>query len=202
MERVALAPPQRDGPVSLQAALVRRRSVRDFEDRPVPLDELGQILWAAQGIVDPAAGRRTAPSAGATYPLEVYAVAGRVTGLTPGVYRYLPEAHALLAVRPGDLRRELAACALEQQFIARAAFAVVVAADFARTTARYGRRGVRYVWMETGHVAQNICLQGAALSLGTVVVGAFDDEAVRRLLAAREDPLCIVAVGMEAPGSP
>lgn len=201
MERVPLAPPQRDGPVSLQAALVRRRSVRDFEDRPVPLDELGQILWAAQGVVDPA-GRRTAPSAGATYPLELYAVTGRVIGLEPGVYRYLPEAHALLAVRPGDLRRELAACALEQQFIARTAFALVVAADFARTTARYGRRGIRYVWMEAGHVAQNICLQGAALGLGSVVVGAFDDEAVRRLLGAREDPLCVVALGHEAPGSP
>lgn len=193
--RVQLPAPRFDGGISVERALAERHSVRDYTPAPLTLAEAAQFLWAAQGRN--AAGGRTAPSAGAFYPLELYLVAGRVRDLPPGVYRYLSGDHALVKVRDGDRRAALAAAALGQPAVAGSAMVLVLAADYARTTQKYGRRGQRYVHLEAGHAAQNVYLQAAALRLGTVAVGAFDDDRVRQALdlPAAEQPLYLLPVG-------
>jgi SagB-type dehydrogenase family enzyme len=181
---------------SLVGALCRRRSVRRYSRQPLTLDEVARLSWAAQGLTGPA-GLRTAPSAGALYPLEVFVVAGSVAGLVPGTYRYSPERHALALGSPGDARHALAAAALDQECVEQAPAVLALAAVCARTTRKYGERGVRYLLMEAGHAAQNVCLQAVALGLGAVVVGAFDDDAVQRALGAarQEVPVCLLPVG-------
>ncbi|HLB80873.1 MAG TPA: SagB/ThcOx family dehydrogenase [Dongiaceae bacterium] len=190
-----------DGRLSVEGALSRRRSVRDFAGGAVTLGEVGQLLWAAQGVTD-SAGLRAAPSAGALYPLELRLVAGEVTGLSSGIYRYDAAAHALRQAAVGDRRTELAAAALGQRWIAEAAAVLVIAAVHARTTGKYGERGRRYVQIEVGHAAQNVCLQAVALGLGATVVGAFDDAEVMRVvgLDGAEEPLALLPIG-RAPGS-
>ncbi|MEX1206877.1 MAG: SagB/ThcOx family dehydrogenase [Dongiaceae bacterium] len=190
-----------DGRLSVEGALSRRRSVRDFAGGAVTLGEVGQLLWAAQGVTDPA-GLRAAPSAGALYPLELRLAAGEVTGLPSGIYRYDAGAHALRQAAVGDRRTELAAAALGQRWIAEAAAVLVIAAVHARTTGKYGERGRRYVQIEVGHAAQNVCLQAVALGLGATVVGAFDDAEVMRVvgLDGAEEPLALLPIG-RAPGS-
>ena len=180
----------------LERLLQQRRSVRTFSKAPLSLTVLGQLLWAAQGITHPQ-GLRTAPSAGALYPLELYVVAGQVEGLPPAVYRYLPEGHRLLETAPGDRRQALARAALEQTWLSDAAVVVVFTAIYARTTRKYGERGVRYVHMEVGHAAQNLFLQAEAQALGSVVVGAFQDDEVSKLLGLSADtqPLLLMPVG-------
>jgi SagB-type dehydrogenase family enzyme len=190
---VALPSPAPAGAISLEEALARRRSVRAFTPRALSTNEVGQLLWAAQGVTD-SRGHRTAPSAGATYPLEVYAV-------TPeGVWRYLPAEHALAIVRTGDVRPDLAAAALGQGAVASAPLVVVINGVVARTAARYGSRAERYVWLEAGHAAQNVLLEAVALDLGAVPIGAFDDDAVRAVVGASagEDALYLVPVGHPA----
>jgi len=188
---VPLPSPRLGGPLSLEEALARRRSVRDFSDRPLSVAEVGQLLWAAQGITDPA-GRRTAPSAGALYPLELYAV-------TPeGILHYDPVGHAVTTLRAGDRRAELASAAWDQDAVAGAAVTFVIAAVHARTEAKYGpQRGARYVLLEAGHAAQNILLEAVALDLGAVPIGAFADDRVAAVLGLPADraPLYLVAVG-------
>jgi SagB-type dehydrogenase family enzyme len=197
---IRLPAPRRDGAVAVEEALQLRRSVRDFADSPLGLQTVAQLLWAVQGTNDPREGGRTAPSAGATYPLEVLLVAGRVDGLTPGVYRYRSKPHDLLLLAEGDHRRELAAAALRQGWLADAPVVVVIAAVYERTTRRYGSRAERYVQMEAGHAGQNLYLQAAAVGIGTVVVGAFDDAAVQRVLGLSGDerPLALMPVGRPA----
>ncbi|HEY6006748.1 MAG TPA: SagB/ThcOx family dehydrogenase [Geobacteraceae bacterium] len=193
---VQLPQPRFDGGTSLEGALLARRSVRDYRDEPLTLAEIGQLLWAAQGVTAPD-GFRTAPSAGALYPLELYVVAGKITGLLPGTYRYRPQTHTLTPVLAGDRRGELCAAALHQAAIRKAPASLVFSAVLARTTGKYGKRGVRYVYMDHGHAAQNVCLQAVALDLGTVVIGAFDDDDVKRVmsLSPGEEPLAIMPVG-------
>lgn len=184
------------GGASLERTLAERRSVRDFRNEALSLADVSQILWAAQGITSPR-GFRTAPSAGALYPLEVYLVAGRVEGLEEGVYRYRPSGHELLKVFQGDRRTNLAAAALNQSWVGEAPASVVIGAVFERTTGKYRERGVRYVFMEAGHAAQNVCLQAVACGLGSVVVGAFQDREVKQLLrmSISEEPLAIIPFG-------
>ncbi|MBE0431570.1 MAG: SagB/ThcOx family dehydrogenase [Dehalococcoidia bacterium] len=193
---LALPEPRPDSSVSLEQTLLQRRSVRSYSDEPLTLDEVSQLLWAAQGITDPR-GYRTAPSAGATYPLETYLVAGNVADVGPGVYRYDPEEHALVKVIDGDVRAGLASAALAQSSVREGAISIVFTAVYARTTQRYGDRGVRYVHMEAGHAAQNVYLQAVALNLGTVVIGAFHDDQVSSILdlPADEQPLYIMPLG-------
>jgi SagB-type dehydrogenase family enzyme len=181
---------------SLVGALHKRRSMRSYARQPLMIDEVARLVWAAQGLTDPA-GLRTAPSAGALYPLEVFVVAGAVEGLAAGIYRYSPARHTLSRASQGDPRRALAVAAFDQDCVAQAPAIVALAAVYARTTEKYGERGRRYVHMEAGHAAQNVCLQAVALGLGAVVVGAFDDDEVRHVLGAarREVPVCLLAVG-------
>lgn len=193
---VRLPTPRAVGPMSLEEAVQSRRSVREYSDEPLTLEEVGQLLWAAQGITS-VQGARAAPSAGGTYPLEIYLAAGNVHGLEPGVYRYRPTGHDLVLVTAGDIRPRLTEACLDQAWVGRAAVDIVIAAVYERTTARYGDRGVRYVHLEAGHAAQNLCLQAVALGLGVVTVGAFIDEDVRAVipLADEETPLYVIPVG-------
>jgi len=182
--------------VSLEETLVQRRSVREYTDEALTLEDVSQLLWAAQGITSERGGR-TAPSAGALYPLEVYVVTGNVQNLAPGIYRYNPNEHELLKVRDGDVRGELAKAALDQTAVQESAMDIIISAVYERTTRKYGDRGVRYVHLEAGHAAQNICLQATALGLGTVTIGAFDDDWVKDLVGmpGNEALLYIIPVG-------
>jgi SagB-type dehydrogenase family enzyme len=181
----------------VEEALGSRRSLRSFAGAPLTLLEVSQLLWAAQGITS-ADGGRTAPSAGALYPLELYLVAGDVTALPRGTYHYRPRQHDLVCVDSGEDRRSaLAAAALGQRWVAAGAAVLVISAVYERTTTKYGERGDRYVHMEVGHVAQNVYLQAAALRIGTVFVGAFRDNAVSQALGlpATARPLGLMPLG-------
>jgi len=186
-----LPPPRLDGPLSLEEALAARRSVRSFTPEPLTLEEIGQLVWAAQGITDPA-GLRTAPSAGARYPLRIYVVTAA------GLARYVPEGHQLLRLGSADLRADLRRAAFDQAAVGEAPLVIVITAVIERTAERYGaERAERYVAMEAGHAAQNVLLEAVSLGLGAVPIGAFDDAQVRRVLELTEDeaPLYLVPVG-------
>lgn len=192
---VSLPPPPSSGTMSLEEALAHRRSVREFAHGALTLDEISRLAWSLQGFTAPEL--RTAPSPGATYPLEVYMVVGEARSLSAGVYRYCPGPHRLELVADGDIRLPVADAAVGQTWIGKAAMVVVIAAVFERTTACYGKRGERYVYVEAGHVAQNLLLQATALGLGARPVGAFNDLGISRLLrmAEGEVPLYIIPVG-------
>lgn len=195
---VTLPPPPKAGAMSLEETLTHRRSVREFAPSALTLAEISRLVWAAQGVT--AHEHRTAPSAGATYPLEVYLAVGNVEDLAAGVYRYLPERHRLEVASAGDVRTQLAHAAISQTWISQAPMVVVIAAVFDRTSARYGKRAERYVHMEAGHAAQNLLLQATALELGATTVGAFNDSEVSRLLHLPSDtaPLYLIPVGRPA----
>jgi SagB-type dehydrogenase family enzyme len=193
---IELPEPRYDSDVSIEQSLLQRRSIRSYTGESLTLPEVAQLLWAAQGVTDPT-GFRTAPSAGALYPLELYVVAGDVQDLSPGVYRYDPDEHQLLRTMEGDKRVELADAALGQRFVGEGAIVIVFTAVYERTTGKYGDRGIRYVHMEAGHAAQNLCLQATAMDLGVVTVGAFYDEEIAELLIlpGDEQPLYVIPVG-------
>jgi SagB-type dehydrogenase family enzyme len=196
---IELSKPKFESEISIEEALVQRRSIRDYKDESLTLSEVSQLLWAAQGITIRPDGRkgRTAPSAGATYPLEIYLTVRDVEGLEPGVYRFLIEEFKLKKVLAGNIHPELSRAALGQPWVAKAPINIVIGAVYERTTDRYGERGIRYVHMEVGHVGQNISLQVISLELGTVVIGAFDDNEVKRIvnMAPNITPLYIMPVG-------
>jgi SagB-type dehydrogenase family enzyme len=186
-----LPSPTLSGETSLEEALVRRRSVREFDTQPLTTGELGQLLWAAQGITRER-GFRTAPSAGALYPLEMY------LATIDGVFHYQPHDHQLLVTSPEDAREELYQAALEQEPVRQAPAVFIVTAVYERTAAKYGEeRGPRYVHLEAGHAAQNLLLEAAALELGAVPIGAFHDEEIQRALELPADhqPLYLIPVG-------
>jgi len=180
-ETIPLPPPRLDSDYSLERALRERRTVRTFGKAPLTLAEVAQLLWAAQGVTS-TQGLRTAPSAGALYPLEVYLLASHVNGLAAGVYQYTHEQHGLKRHLSGDRRSELAAAALGQSWIQQAAAVIVLTAVEARATWKYRERGIRYLYMEAGHAAQNVLLQAVAFGLSAAVVGAFDDRRVEQVL--------------------
>jgi len=204
--RVYLPLPKIRGDVlSVEEALAYRRSIREYRDEPITIEQLSQLLWAAYGISETKYGFKTTPSAGATYPLEVYVVVkprgvrvNETHYLEPGSYKYIPEQHALVLVKRGDLSGELMSATLGQEWVGTAPVNIVIAAVFERTTRVYGERGVRYVHMEVGHAGQNIYLEATALGLGCVVVGAFYDDEVARVvgLADNEKPMYVIPVGV------
>lgn len=194
---VALPAPRLESAMSLEQALQARRSVRDFTEQPLSDAELGQLLWAGQGITAPARSLRTAPSAGAKYPLELYAARPE------GLYHYVPARHSLERLAIEDRRARLAEAGLGQPALSQAPVILVVVGVTERTRARYGDRADRFVALEAGHATQNILLQATALGLGAVPIGAFEDAAMRTALGLdeRHQPLYLVPVGhaREAP---
>ncbi len=202
-EVVKLPPPAHQDAMSVEAALKARRTVRLFASRGLNLALVSQLLWGADGVSDPR-GRRTAASAGATYPLEIYLVVGEhgVSGLPAGVYRYLVKAHALETAVKGDQRQAVASASLHQAWMTQAPVMVVIAAEYSRCTARYGERGIMYTHMEAGHVGTNVFLQAEALGLGAGIVGAFEDRGLSIVLKLPREyvPLLVMPVGYKGQG--
>ena len=187
---IDLPPPVFDGPMSLEKALLERRSVRAYKDEPLTLEDISQILWAAQGITETKRGLRTAPSARALYPLNLYLLVGKVDGLPVGLYRYQPQGHRLLKIHRDDKKAELHA-AVGQAPIRGAAAVIVV-------TGMSDRGSVsRWIYLEGGHAAQNILLQAHSRKIGAVVMGGFRDEDVRKVLNVpeSEQPIYIIPMG-------
>lgn len=201
--KIKLAPPHFKD--NFKVLLEKRYSCRNFQDRALSLDDVASILWATGGKkYDSVTGAtRTIPSAGATYPLELYVVVGKncIDKLKEGVYHYLLEEHSLEFTQEGDKRAELAKACLSQDFIREAPLSLIIVANFKRTTSRYGERGERYVYMEAGHAGQNIYLAVANLGLSTVEVGAFIDEQVKQVLSLDRDytPLSVMPIGYAKP---
>lgn len=182
------------GNVSVEEAIHRRRSVRNFKNEPIPIEVVSRLLWAAQGITDERDGLRSAPSAGATYPLEVFVATGEYLA------RYLPEGHRLIVQHRRDIRGPLATACLEQESVATAPAVFIFVAELARTSARYGDRARRYVDIEVGCASENLMLQAAALGLGSVPIGACYDEDVHDVLELPDgwESLLVVPVGAPA----
>jgi len=194
---IQLPRPKVLGKMSLEESIFRRRSVRDYDkDRDVSLEELSQILWAAQGITDQGYGFRASPSAGALYPLHVYVVK------KDGVFRYIPDGHKLVQISDQDLRPSLVRASLGQSFIRQAPVDIIISGNFAITQAKYGARAFRYVCMEIGHTAQNIHLQAVSLGLSSVPIGAFWDDVVKKNLELpdNQEPLYIIPIGFQKTG--
>jgi SagB-type dehydrogenase family enzyme len=189
-EEMTLPEPKLRGAFSLEETLAQRRSVRNFTEEELTSEEISQLLWAAQGLTA-AWGGRTAPSAGALYPLEIY------VATTNGLYHYVPQGHKVIVVSQDDLRLKLWEVALEQDAIRDAPAVFVIAAVYERTAQKYGGRAERYVKLEAGHACQNILLQAVALDLGAVPIGAFYDDQVQAALSLPPDhePLYIIPVG-------
>ncbi len=192
-KEIILPGPITKGNVSLEEAIFKRHSRREFKRKDLSLEQVGQLLWAAQGITAKQGGFnfRAVPSAGALYPLELYALTKN------GLYHYIPEGHKLENLLDKDLRAVLARAALGQGAVAQGALDIVICAVYERVILKYGQRGTRYAHIEAGHAAQNIHLQAAALGLGSVPIGAFNDDAVKKclLLPAACEPLYIIPVG-------
>ncbi|MBN2144680.1 MAG: SagB/ThcOx family dehydrogenase [Candidatus Aureabacteria bacterium] len=183
--------PSLSGDNSFEKVLSQRRSVRNFAHGSLSIQEISQLVWSAQGITDRGNAFRTAPSAGATFPLEIYLMTWE------GVFHYLPEKHALDTMQKGDFRFELAKACFSQMFIKDAPLIIIFSAIFGRTTSRYGTRGEKYIYIEAGHAAQNIHLQAVAMNLGSVPIGAFSDDNVHGLLGLPENEqvLYIIPIG-------
>ncbi len=186
-----LPAPDTTGTMTLEQAIAQRRAKRSFIGEALSLAQVGQLLWAAQGITEPQRGFRAAPSAGALYPLELYVVTA------DGVYHYRPDGHSMRRHLAGDKRAALATACLGQQCVQQAAAGFVFAAVFQRTRAKYGPRADQYVHNEVGAAAENLCLQATALGLGSVMVGAFDDGQVTQALdlPADHSPALVIPVG-------
>jgi SagB-type dehydrogenase family enzyme len=194
MKTIRLPAPRLNGTVSVEEALSKRRSVREYDETSLTLENVSQLLWAAQGI-SYAKNRRTSPSAGATYPLTVYLSVKNVKGLESGIYRYQVDEHSIVLLKLGDCSVALSHACWDQRFLKSAPVILILSAVYERTTQRYGERGVRYVHMECGHVGENVYLQAEALGLGTVAVGAFDDSKIQEILGIQESVLYLFPVG-------
>ncbi len=201
-EPIKLPPPSQKDGMSLEEAIARRRSIRRFAPELLSLSQLSQVLWAAQGLTQGGGRYRAAPSAGATYPLEIFVVCGRsgINGIDDGIYHYHADNHSLTLHHQGDIRLELARAALGEESIYQAPVDIIICAEYERTVVRYGSRAERYVHMEVGHAGQNIYLQATALGLATFAIGAFNDERVAEVLRLNKQirPLYIRPVGKPA----
>ena len=195
-----LPAPNLVGGISVEEAMAKRRSVREYASEPITQAELSQLLWAAQGVTDARSGHRASPSAGALYPLELYVVVREkgVVGLPAGVYHYSPEDGRMTMVKDGDRSGELRAASLDQEMIGLAAVSIVTTAVVQRTRSKYGERALQYVFQESGHAAENVFLQAVSLGLGAVMVGAFNEEEVRSVIGTgpEERPVYIQPVGV------
>ncbi|MFB0566623.1 MAG: SagB/ThcOx family dehydrogenase [Candidatus Aminicenantaceae bacterium] len=208
---IQLPNPRYESKTSVEKALSTRRSIRNYAEEPLSTSDISQILWAAQGITKKRerlptkwntkyewqGGLRTAPSAGALYPMEIYLIAGNVKGLSKAVYKYIPKNHSLKKVIDGDKRTEIYDVALKQGSIKEGAALIVMAGVYERSSFKYGERAQRYVHIEVGLIGENIYLQGITLGIGTVMIGAFKDEELKKVLGLPQDehPLAIMPLG-------
>jgi SagB-type dehydrogenase family enzyme len=196
---IPLLPPNRNK-FRIEEAIAQRRSFRNFSDKPITQEYFGNLLWAAQGVT----GRRhghplhAAPSGGGLYPFEIYIFINHVEGFDPGLYHYAAKTHGVRLIKPGDFRQQLLTVGLGQELFQRAGVVFVLGAVFERICAKYGERGYRYVYMEAGHISQNIFLMATSLGLGSVPVGAFCDQELNGLIGmdgAKQAAIYIHAVG-------
>jgi len=197
-ETIKLPSPCLDGTVSLEKTLAERRTVREFSATPLSLDEISQLLWAGQGIIDRENGYRTAPSAGALYPLTIYLIAGNVAGLPQGVYEYKPDGHELVKISEGDMRPELCKGTFVEPWIKNAGATFVLTADYKKSEKKFAKQAIRYVDMEAGGAAQNIYLEAAAINVGIVAIGAFDCEKITKIIgisSSKKEPVYIIPAG-------
>ncbi len=200
--RMKLPKPRLKGDVSVEQAIKGRRTIRSYLSKPLTLEQLSQIFWAAQGITENRGYKRSAPSGGALYPMDIYALVGDngVKGLKAGIYHYDPHKHAAMLITDGDFRKDVARTSLSQMWMARAPLNLVITSEYSRITGKYGTRGERYAMIEAGHVGQNIFLQAEALGLRAGIVGSFHDNDVIRVMNINRshEPLLILPVGYEA----
>lgn len=196
---ISLPDPNLSSQTSLEKSIFERRSIREFSQKAMPLQQLGQLLWSAQGITDQANAYRAAPSAGALFPLKLYVAISNVDELADGIYQYLPAEHSLKQISPDRRQEEIAAAAANQQFLNDANLLLLIAADFDVTAARYGEKAGQYVFLEAGHAAQNILLQAVSLELGAVPIGAIDETRFKDIFNLDElEPVYLVAVGSKS----
>lgn len=183
-EAIPLPAPSTEGGPPVWEVLAGRRSIRHYAETPMPLEVLSQLLWSTHGVTGRAGGTelKNAPSAGACYPIDAYVVVNNVTGLQQGLYRYLPGDHALMEIRLGDVGAEIARAALGQRMCRQGSVTFVWTAVVPRTTGRYGERGHRYIFLDAGHVGQNMYLAATALGYGCCAIGAFEDPAMNEVL--------------------
>jgi SagB-type dehydrogenase family enzyme len=196
---IPLPGPDLTGTLTLEQALLHRRSIRNFSDKPLKIVEIAQLLWAGQGMTADGGGR-TAPSAGAIYPLELYLAAGNITDLAHGVYHFNPSGFQIRMMSSENCMKKISEAAYSQDAIKSAPACIIIAGVCSRTRVKYGERAERYVFMEAGHVAQNILLQAVSLGLGAVVIGAFNDASLCTLLSIDSTylPLYIIPIGNPA----
>ncbi len=191
MREINLPKPRLKGNVSVEEAIQKRRSVRNYSSKEVSLEDISQLLWASQGITDERSGHRASPSAGALYPLEIYLVK------SDGIFHYVPKKNILEVISNKNVKRDLAEACHGQTYIEEAGIDIVICAVYERITSKYGERGISYANIEAGHAAQNVFLQAAALGLSSVPIGAFTDIEVSKILSLPKDtkPLYILPVG-------
>lgn len=188
--------------ITLEEAIEKRRSVRNYSKKPITLNQLSQLLFSAQGITGKIYDQpiRTAPSAGALYPFEIYVIANNIESLPRGVYHYSVRNHFLEEIKSGDFRKEITSAGLKQEMLGDADVTFVLSAIFNRIRFKYGERGFRYVYIEAGHISQNLYLQAVSLGLGSVAVGAFLDDKVNQIIdvdGKEEAAIYLHAVGTQ-----
>ncbi|MGM0607835.1 MAG: SagB/ThcOx family dehydrogenase [Candidatus Muiribacteriota bacterium] len=196
---ISLLPPATDGNISLEKAINNRRSIREYSDKGLTLENISQLAWASQGITGEQMPFRAAPSAGALYPLEIYFSITQTDGVKDGIYKYQVEQHSLKLVNEGDYREKLSEYGFGQKALKDAPVTIIITGVYERTTRRYGSRAEMYVHMEAGHVGQNIYLQCEALSLATVAIGSFDEDKLKNIIGEiknNETPLYMFPVGI------
>lgn len=201
--KIELAAFEPTEPLTLHRALKQRKSVRNFQQKPISKGQLSYLLWASTGIQRIEAGCefRTAPSAGALYPIETYVVVNNVKNLEKGLYHYFIKRHQLERLKQGDLSGPIAAAALGQSMCAAAAAVFVWTAVFARCKFKYGQRAYRYIYLDAGHIAENLALAAVGLKLGTCEIGALYDDRVNAILdidGTDESVICVAVLGVSA----
>ncbi|WP_299977648.1 SagB/ThcOx family dehydrogenase [Desulfobacula sp.] len=194
-----LPPAKTEGTIAVETAIKQRRTVRSYKPQILSLDQFAQLLWSAQGITENNGFKRSSPSAGALYPMDVYAVVGQdsVEQIEAGVYHYEVRRHMVSWVTKQDLRDSVARAAFSQMWMAKAPLNLVITAEYSRVTVKYRERGVRYAMIEAGHIGQNLFLQAEALGLKAGIVGAFhDNKLIKAMKIPRlHEPLLIMPVG-------
>jgi len=191
------------GAMILDRVLRQRKSIRDFQQQPISKDQLSYLLWASTGIqrIEDGYEFRTTPSAGALYPIETYVVVNDVRKLEAGVYHYSIKAHQLEQLKQGEFRQEVTAAALGQGMCQTSAVVFVWSAVFERCKWKYGQRAYRYIYLDAGHIAENLALAAVSLNLGSCEIGALYDNQVNAILGidgSEESVVCMAVVGIPA----